>query len=292
MTVIVQQAINGIVNGSVYCLIAMGITLIFGLTGLVNFAHGSVMTLGSYIALAVTAQVAGWLGLLVALVAAGAALGVLGIVLETGLFRYTIKRPINGFVVSLGLILVLENGIALHWGTNPETVTDPVSTSVTLTGISVPTIRLIVLVTALALSCAFYVFLTRTRTGTALRCCQLDRDTAALMGINVPRIQTLAFAAGSVLAGAGGALLATIYTFTPFFGETVVVKGFVIALAGGLGNVAGAFWAALLFGVCESLSVQVGLGAWSSAIAFVFIVLLLMVRPSGLLGGTRGSAVT
>jgi branched-chain amino acid transport system permease protein len=292
MTVIVQQAINGIVNGSVYCLIAIGITLIFGLTGLVNFAHGSVMTLGSYIALAVTAQVAGWLGLLVALVAAGAALGVLGIVLETGLFRYTIKRPINGFVVSLGLILVLENGIALHWGTNPETVTDPVSTSVTLTGISVPTIRLIVLVTALALSCAFYVFLTRTRTGTALRCCQLDRDTAALMGINVPRIQTLAFAAGSVLAGAGGALLATIYTFTPFFGETVVVKGFVIALAGGLGNVAGAFWAALLFGVCESLSVQVGLGAWSSAIAFVFIVLLLMVRPSGLLGGTRGSAVT
>jgi branched-chain amino acid transport system permease protein len=292
MTVIVQQAINGIVNGSVYCLIAIGITLIFGLTGLVNFAHGSVMTLGSYIALAVTAQVAGWLGLLVALVAAGAALGVLGIVLETGLFRYTIKRPINGFVVSLGLILVLENGIALHWGTNPETVTDPVSTSVTLAGISVPTIRLIVLVTALALSCAFYVFLTRTRTGTALRCCQLDRDTAALMGINVPRIQTLAFAAGSVLAGAGGALLATIYTFTPFFGETVVVKGFVIALAGGLGNVAGAFWAALLFGVCESLSVQVGLGAWSSAIAFVFIVLLLMVRPSGLLGGTRGSAVT
>lgn len=292
MTIVIQQAINGIVNGSVYCLIAIGITLIFGLTGLVNFAHGSVMTLGSYIALAVTAQVAGWLGLLVALVAAGAALGVLGIVLETGLFRYTIKRPINGFVVSLGLILVLENGIALHWGTNPETVTDPVSTSVTLAGISVPTIRLIVLVTALALSCAFYVFLTRTRTGTALRCCQLDRDTAALMGINVPRIQTLAFAAGSVLAGAGGALLATIYTFTPFFGETVVVKGFVIALAGGLGNVAGAFWAALLFGVCESLSVQVGLGAWSSAIAFVFIVLLLMVRPSGLLGGTRGSAVT
>lgn len=292
MTVIVQQAINGIVNGSVYCLIAMGITLIFGLTGLVNFAHGSVMTLGSYIALAVTTQIAGWLGLVIALVAAGAALGVLGIALEMGLFRYTVKRPINGFVVSLGLILVIENGIALHWGTNPETVNVPVSTSVTLASISVPTIRLIVLVTALALSCAFYLFLTRTRTGTALRCCQLDRDTAALMGINVPRIQTMAFVAGSVLAGSGGALLATIYTFTPFFGQTVVVKGFVIALAGGLGNVAGAFWAALLFGMCESLSVQVGLGAWSSAIAFGFIVLLLMIRPSGLLSGARGSAVT
>jgi branched-chain amino acid transport system permease protein len=292
MTVIVQQAINGIVNGSVYCLIAMGITLIFGLTGLVNFAHGSVMTLGSYVALTVMTQIGGWLGLVIALVAAGAALGALGIVMETGLFRHTIKRPINGFVVSLGLILVIENGIALHWGTNPETVTVPISTSVTLGGLSVPTIRLIVLATALVLSSVFYLFLTRTRTGTALRCCQLDRDTAALMGINVPRMQTMAFAAGSVLAGAGGALLATIYTFTPFFGETVVVKGFVIALAGGLGNVAGAFWAALLFGICESLSVQIGLGAWSTAIAFAFIVVLLMVRPSGLLSGARGSAVT
>jgi branched-chain amino acid transport system permease protein len=292
MTVIVQQVITGVVNGSVYCLIAIGITLIFGLTGLVNFAHGSVMTVGSYIALAITAQIAGWAGLAVALVSAGALVGMLGIVLERGLFRHTLRRPINGFVVSLGLILVLENGIALHWGTNPETVTDPVATTVAFAGVSVPTIRLIVLATALALSCGFYLFLTRTRTGTALRCCQLDRDTAALMGINVPRMQTLAFAAGSVLAGGGGALLAAIYTFTPFFGETVVVKGFVIALAGGLGNVAGAFWASLLFGVCESLSVQVGLGAWSSAIAFGFIVLLLMVRPAGLLGGARGSAVT
>jgi branched-chain amino acid transport system permease protein len=250
------------------------------------------MTLGSYVALTVMTQIGGWLGLVIALVAAGAALGVLGIVMETGLFRHTIKRPINGFVVSLGLILVIENGIALHWGTNPETVNVPISTSVTLGGLSVPTIRLIVLATALVLSSVFYLFLTRTRIGTALRCCQLDRDTAALMGINVPRMQTMAFAAGSVLAGAGGALLATIYTFTPFFGETVVVKGFVIALAGGLGNVAGAFWAALLFGICESLSVQIGLGAWSTAIAFAFIVVLLMVRPSGLLSGARGSAVT
>jgi branched-chain amino acid transport system permease protein len=291
MTIVIQQTINGIVNGSVYCLIAMGITLIFGLTGLVNFAHGSVMTLGSYIALTVTAQIGGWSGLVVAIIVAGIALGVLGILMETGLFRFTIKRPINGFVVSLGLILVIENGIALHWGTNPETVNVPITTSVTFAGLSVPTIRLIVLATALALSAAFYLFLTRTRTGTALRCCQLDRDTAALMGINVPRMQTLAFAAGSVLAGAGGALLATIYTFTPFFGEIVVVKGFVIALAGGLGNVAGAFWAAMLFGICEALSVQVGLGAWSSAIAFGFIVLLLVIRPSGLLGGAQGSAV-
>jgi branched-chain amino acid transport system permease protein len=105
-------------------------------------------------------------------------------------------------------------------------------------------------------------------------------------------MQTLAFAAGGVLAGCGGVLLATIYTFTPFFGETIVVEGFVIALAGGLGNVAGAFWAAMLFGIMEALAVQIGLSAWSEAIAFGFIIVLLVFRPSGLLGGTQGSAVT
>ncbi len=105
-------------------------------------------------------------------------------------------------------------------------------------------------------------------------------------------MQTLAFCAGSVLAACGGVLLSTIYTFTPFFGETIVVVGFVIALAGGLGNVAGAFWAAMLFGILEALSVQIGLSAWSDAIAFGFIVVLLIFRPSGLLSGTQGSATT
>ena len=290
MTVIVNQIVNGIVNGSVYSLIAIGITLIFGLTGLVNFAHGSVMALGSYIALAVMTQISGWLGLVVALAAAGVALGALGVALEKGLFRFTLNAPINGFVVSLGLILVIENGIALHWGTNPATVTPPVSSAVTVSGITIPTMKIVVFAVSLTLSGAFYFFLTRTRLGTALRCCQLDRDTAAMMGINVPRMQTLAFCAGSVLAACGGVLLSTIYTFTPFFGETIVVVGFVIALAGGLGNVAGAFWAAMLFGILEALSVQIGLSAWSDAIAFGFIVVLLMFRPSGLLGGTQGSA--
>jgi branched-chain amino acid transport system permease protein len=292
MSVVLQQLFNGIVNGSVYCLIAVGVTLIFGLTGLVNFAHGEFMMVGAYIALVIGASNGGWIGFLVALVVAFAALGLFGVALEKTLFARTLSRPINGFVVSLGLILVLQNAVALHWGTNPQTVNAPLDSSFSIGSVDVSSMRLLVLVIALLLSAGFYLFLNRTRVGTALRCCNVDRDTAALMGINVPRMQTLAFAIGSALAGSGGVLLATIYTFSPFFGSTIVVKGFVIALAGGIGNVAGAFWAAMLFGVCEALTVQVGLGAWTGALTFAFIIVLLMVRPEGLFRGSHGSAVT
>jgi branched-chain amino acid transport system permease protein len=292
MSVVLQQLFNGIVNGSVYCLIAIGVTLIFGLTGLVNFAHGELMMVGAYIALVVGGSGGSWIGFLVALVVAFAALGLFGVALEKALFARTLSRPINGFVVSLGLILVLQNAVSLHWGTNPQTVSAPLDSSFSIGSVDVSSMRLLVLLIALLLSAGFYLFLNRTRVGTALRCCNVDRDTAALMGINVPRMQTLAFAIGSALAGSGGVLLATIYSFNPFFGSTIVVKGFVIALAGGIGNVAGAFWAAMLFGVCEALTVQVGLGAWTGALTFAFIIALLMVRPQGLFRGSHGSAVT
>ncbi|HEY6758775.1 MAG TPA: branched-chain amino acid ABC transporter permease [Baekduia sp.] len=292
MSVLLQQLFNGIVNGSVYCLVAIGITLIFGLTGLVNFAHGEFMMVGAYIMLALASAQGAWAAFLLALVVALVGLGMFGVTLERTLFTRTLSRPINGFVVSLGLILVLQNAVALHWGTNPQVVTPPLTSSFSLGPVEVSSMRLLVLVVALLLCAAFYLFLNRTRVGTAMRCVNIDRDTATLMGVNVPRMQSLAFGVGSALAGGGGALLATIYTFSPFFGSTIVVKGFVISLAGGIGNVAGAFWAAMLFGICEALIVQVGLGAWSGALTFGFIIALLMVKPDGLFKGSHGSAVT
>jgi branched-chain amino acid transport system permease protein len=292
MSVVLQQLFNGIVNGSVYCLVAIGITLIFGLTGLVNFAHGEFMMVGAYVMLAVSAGLGLWAGFLVSLVVAFVGIGLLGVTLERTLFARTLSRPINGFVVSLGLILVLQNAAAMHWGTNSQSVAPPLSSSFALGSVDVSTMRLFVLVLALLLCAGFYLFLNRTRVGTALRCCNVDRDTATLMGVNVPRMQSLAFGVGSALAGGGGALLATIYTFNPFFGSIIVVKGFVIALAGGIGNVAGAFWAAMLFGISEAFIIQFGLGAWSGALTFGFIIALLMVRPDGLFKGSHGSAVT
>lgn len=292
MDVLIQQLFNGVVNGSVYTLIAIGITLVFGLTGLVNFAHGELMMVGAFLVLVISRDLSPWVALIVGLLLAFVVVGALGVALEKTLFARTINRPINGFIVSLGLILVLQNLVAMHWGTNPEVVRAPLQATVLRLGnFDFPAMRLVVLGVALVLCAGFYAFLNRTRVGTALRCCNIDRDTATLMGINVPRMQSLAFGVGSALAGTGGVLLAMIYTFDPFFGATVVVKGFVIALVGGIGNVAGAFYAGMLFGICEALTVQFGLGEWSSAITFGFIIAVLLVRPSGLFSGSQGSAV-
>jgi branched-chain amino acid transport system permease protein len=293
VTVFVQQLLNGVVNGSVYCLIGIGITLVFGLTGLVNFAHGEFMMVGAYLVLLIGTGLNPWVALVAGVFVAFVVVGGAGVILEKALFSRTINRPINGFIVSLGLVLVLQNVVAMHWGTNPQVVQAPLQTTVLHLGsIDFPAMRIVVLGVALILSAGFYAFLNRTRVGTALRCCNVDRDTATLMGINVPRMQSLAFGVGSALAGTGGVLLAMIYTFNPFFGATIVVKGFVIALAGGIGNVAGAFYAGILFGICEALTVQFGLGAWSGAITFGFIIAVLLVRPSGLFAGSHGSAVT
>jgi branched-chain amino acid transport system permease protein len=159
-------------------------------------------------------------------------------------------------------------------------------------GVLVPGVRLATLAIALSLAAGFYLFLNKTRVGTGLRCCNVDRDTATLMGINVPAMQTLAFAVGSGLAGAGGALISMSHAFNPYFGSLIVVKGFVIALAGGLGNVAGAFWMAILFGVAEAMTVYGGLSEYSNALPFACIIVLLLIRPTGLFAGSHGSAIT
>lgn len=292
MSALVQQLVNGIISGSVYSLVAIGITLIFGLTGLVNFAHGDFMMVGAYIALSISSIATSWAGVILSLLVAGLGLGVLGVVLERLVFARTLRRPINGFVISLGLILVIENIVAIGWGTNPQTINAPLQGSIGWAGIDVSGIQLLTFVVALLLSGGFYLFLTRTRTGTAIRCCNVDRDTAFLMGINVPAMQTVAFGVGTALAGTGGVLLALSHAFTPYFGSLVVVQGFVIALAGGLGNVYGAFWVALMFGVAEALTVYFGLSDIGNAVLFGLIVALLMVRPTGLFGGSHGSSVT
>lgn len=289
MQLIVQEVINGIVNGSVYALIAMGITLIFGLTGIINFAHGEFMMLGAYVTLVIAAQ-GGW-AFAAAIALAALGVGALGAGLEKTVFAPTVSRPMNGFVVSLGLAAVLQNVVALKYGTVPRVLTSPLQGTITAGGFYLPTMRAVVLAIALALTAAFFYFLTRTRRGIALRSCSADPEVATMMGINVPSMQLLAFVVGSALAGGGGALLATSYPFTPFFGSSVVVKGFVVALVGGLGNVMGAFRIAIVFGIAEALVVGAGLGAWTDALMSLVIVAVLLVRPMGLMRGTEGPSV-
>jgi branched-chain amino acid transport system permease protein len=287
--ILIQQILNGLSIASVITLIAVGVTLIFGLTGIINFAHGEFLMIGSIVTwLAVQA---GW-GFPAALFAAILAVAVLGLVLERGLFRFTLDRPTNGFIVSLGLIVVLQHVVIFFWNANQKSIPRPLSGIWDVGGVRIASVRVAVILITLAVVALTFVAITRSRYGRALRASVEDRDTAALMGIPVRRYITGVFVLGSALAGLGGALLIALFPVTPFTGGTIVMKGFAVALIGGLGNLTGAVVAGLILGIVEGLSAGYGFSEWTDAYSFGLMILVLLVRPQGLFGGTSGPRIT
>ena len=285
MDILVQQIVNGLSIASSITLIAVGVTLIFGLTGIVNFAHGEFLMVGSIVTwLAVRAG----LGFVPALILAIVAVAALGFVLERGLFRFTLDRPTNGFIVSLGLIVVLQHIVILFWDPNQKSIPRPLVGIWEVAGVRIASVRVMVILVTIAVVAATYALVTRGRHGRALRASVEDRDTAALMGIPVRRYITAVFVLGSALAGLGGGLLIALFPITPFTGGTMVMKGFAVALIGGLGNLAGAVAAGLILGIVEGLSAGYGFSAWTDAYSFGLMILVLLFRPNGLFGGTSG----
>jgi branched-chain amino acid transport system permease protein len=285
ISIFLQQILNGLSIASVITLIAIGVTLIFGLTGIINFAHGEFLMVGSIVTwLAVSA---GW-SFPLALLAAIVAVALLGFVLERGLFQFTLERPTNGFIVSLGLIVVLQHIVILFWNPNQKSIPHPLNGIWDVGGVRIAETRAMVILVTIAVIALTYVMITRSRYGRALRASVEDRDTAALMGIPVRRYITGVFVFGSALAGLGGALLIALFPITPFTGGTIVMKGFAVALIGGLGNLAGAVAAGLILGVVEGFSAGYGFSEWTDAYSFALMILVLLIRPNGLFGGTSG----
>ncbi len=286
--ILIQQVLNGLSIASVITLIAIGVTLIFGLTGIINFAHGEFLMVGSIVTwLAVSV---GW-PFPLALVAAVVAVSLMGFVLERGLFRFTLDRPTNGFIVSLGLIVVLQHIVIFFYNGNQKSIPHPLTGVWQIGGVRIAETRALVIGVTLAVVALTYVAVTRSRYGRALRASVEDRDTAMLMGIPVRRYITGVFVFGSALAGLGGALLIGLFPVTPFTGGTIVMKGFAVALIGGLGNLTGAVAAGVILGLVEGFSAGYGFSEWTDAYSFGLMIVVLLIRPNGLFGGTSGPRV-
>ncbi|WP_109793445.1 branched-chain amino acid ABC transporter permease [Minwuia thermotolerans] len=279
-----QQLFNGLSMASIYMLVAVGITLVFGLTQMVNFAHGEVMMVGAYVALFAAPQ--GGAMFLIGLLAAVVAVGVIAFGIERGLYQFTLQSPINGFLVSLGLILIIQNLLLELWGVSPQHL-EPVVGSVLQVGeLRLSGQRIFVIGVTATIFAILYFLLTRTRFGIGLRAAAVDRETAGLMSINVPRMITMTFVLGGMLAATAGVLVAGLFPITPFLGSQFVIKGFAVALVGGLGNVTGAVLAALVLGVTEAMIAGFGFSAWTDVVAFGLMIFILLVRPQGFLRGT------
>jgi branched-chain amino acid transport system permease protein len=284
---LLQHLVNGLVLGGTYALLGIGLTLIFGLMNVVNFAHGEFYTLGAYAAFASLAL----LGL--PFPAAIPVAIVCGIVLGA-LCERVLLRPLRGesidsvMLVMIGLWIAMQNAELLGWGGVAKSVPHPFPTRPLVAGpLGIAPLRLFVFVTAIALIVAAQLVIHRTKLGRAMRATFQDADTAALMGVRIGRIHTATFALGSGLAAAAGALLGPIFLVYPSMGDLASLKAFSVVILGGLGNVAGATFGGLLLGVVEELGAGYVSSGYRDAVGFVIIILVLLLRPSGLFARTE-----
>jgi branched-chain amino acid transport system permease protein len=281
----VQQIVNGLMLGGAYALVAIGYTLIFGVLNLLHLAHGEVFMVGAYVGLALAlAGFPPWVTLGGAMVAAAA----LGVVVERVAFRPVRSRGshVTPLMTTIAVGLVLQHAVVKLYGAEPVAMPAPfASASLDLGPVTVSSLQLLIFGTSVALMALLEVFLRSTSTGMAIRATAENPTVAGLLGINVSLAIVSTFAIASALAGAAGVLLAWNFTgLSPFFGVKVGLKGLAIMLLGGLGNVTGAMVGGLVVGVVEVLSVAYLASSYRDAFAFALMILILLVRPTGLLG--------
>ena len=281
--VVWQSVVTGILTGGLYGLIAMGLTLIFGVLDIVNFAHGAFLTVAMFLSFGMI-QATG-LHPYLTLIVAVPVLFLLGAAVHRGLLSGKGGGSLeNQLLITLGLSLLLENGLLMFFGAEPKTIDLPGDFQFPLLGAVVAGSRLYAFLGAIVLGGLLYWLLRRTRLGTAIRAVAANAPGAALVGINVRRMHTLTFAIGTACAGAAAVLAGPLVTVTPTLGEQFNITAFVVVVLGGMGNVVGALVGGLLIGLVEQLT-TIYLGGQSSLLGvFVVFVLVLFLRPQGLFG--------
>jgi branched-chain amino acid transport system permease protein len=288
VTIILQQFINALSLGSLYGLIAIGYTMVYGILRLINFAHGDIMMMGCFFAFygIFMFTLPWWASFVIAIILTA----VLGIMIDRGAYRPVRNAPrISALITAIGVSFLLENVGLVVFGGRPKGFPRPEFLSAIHELWGVRFLGLLIwtpLVTVLLL--AFILFVVyRTRVGRAMRCISFDMETTRLMGVDVNRIVAITFAIGSAVAAAGGILWAMKYPqINPLMGIIPGLKAFVAAVLGGIGNVTGAMAGGLLLGFAEIFLVAINpdLAGYRDAIAFAILILILLFRPSGLMG--------
>ncbi len=289
-----QQLTNGLAVGGIYALIALGYTMVYGVLKLINFAHGDLFTYGAYLGMTLLTslllqdRLGAVVGILVLALMVMGLVAVMGVVLERAAYRPLRDSPrLSAVVSALGASIFLQNALMLVYGARfqvyPEGVLPQVSVSIF--GFGVPLMRIVVMLASLCMMAALYLFVQKTKVGMAIRAAAIDQGAARLMGIDVNRVVSLVFLIGPALGGAAGLLVGVYYGQVNFtMGWIYGMKAFTAAILGGIGNIPGAMVGGLLLGVVEALGAAYLSIAWKDAIAFCVLILILIVRPTGLLG--------
>lgn len=284
MELVLQSIINGLIQGGFFALFAVGLVLIFGVMGVVNFAHGELVMVGAYTIWLVHAQHG--LGYIPTLVLAIVVVTAIGLLMERFLFRPTSNDPLAGLICSIGVLFILQVVATLVGGEGPSKQVPPPfhGTLVLFDFLRIPYQRLFGLgISVLALGALWY-FLTRTRLGWALRAVALDREAAALQGISITRISVIAIGVGAGLAGLAGGLMAPLTNINPHMGHNVIVTAFIVTIVGGVGSLSGAVYAAVIYALFHTFVTVYFGGTVATICGLVLMVVVLIIRPTGIKG--------
>lgn len=278
--------ISGISLGSVYAIIALGYTMVYGIAKMLNFAHGDVIMVGGYISFCTFMYLK--LPMWVAIIAAIIVCAVLGIIIE-GLAYRPLRQAssLAVLITAIGVSYFLQNSALLIWTANTKSYPSAFSGTIHLFGnkLSISVVSIVTVVMCIVIMVALTLFTEKTKSGKAMRACSEDKGAAQLMGINVNKTISLTFAIGSALAAVAGVLLCSSYsTLIPTTGSMPGIKAFTAAVFGGIGSIPGAFLGGILLGIIESLAKAYISSKLANAIVFAVLIVVLLVRPSGLLG--------
>lgn len=284
-----QQLINGLSLGSVYALIALGYTMVYGIVKLINFAHGDILMLGAYSGYFVLRQFGTTpVGMFLVFIFAMVVCAVISILIERFAYRPLRSAPrLNSLITAIAVSLILQNGARVlpFIGPNPRQYPTMETVNISLGLISISNIQLIVIALSAILMIILNYIINYTKTGKAMRAVSYDMQAASLMGISVNKTIAFTFALGAVLAAAGGVLYATAYPqIEPTMGTMPGLKAFVAAVLGGIGSVPGAMLGGYILGIAETMTKGFLVSQFSDAISFSILIIILLVKPTGILG--------
>jgi branched-chain amino acid transport system permease protein len=277
-----QHLANAVILGGTYALLGIGLTLIFGIMRVVNFTHGELYAFGAYVVYLVAAALG--LGFFLGLAVAVTAGVLLGALIEIALLRPMRNADIDTvMLVMIGAWIIMQNSELFVWGGVAKAIVTPFPEAPLVLGpVSISWLRLFVLLIALLLIVATYLLIHRTRLGKAMRATFQDRETAALMGVDIDAIHTATFAIGSGLAAAAGALLGSVFLVTPTMGDLASLKAFAIVILGGLGNITGATMGGFILALVEEIGAGYVSSGYRDAMGFLIIIVVLLFKPTGL----------
>lgn len=280
-----QQLVNGVSIGSIYALIALGYTMVYGIIKLINFAHGDVFMLGAFIGFFAIAR---WdLGFFPALILAMVICSILGVLIERVAYkRLRNATRIAALITAIGMSLFIEYTVIFFRGASPEAYPEVLSTSsISILGTNISFQAILILSVTVILMILLHFIVQKTKIGKAMRAVSHDADAARLMGINVDNTISATFAIGSALAGAAGVVFGLYYTkIDPLMGLLPGLKAFIAAVLGGIGSIPGAMVGGYVLGIVETVVSGLGFSLWRDAAAFVILIFILVLKPSGIFG--------